>query len=173
MRDNSCRFVGLATLLFVASCAVETGKTPGASKGDCETAQGVVNTHEIIGKWKKVSSSIDPPKSEAEQDFDFDIFIAEPGNVLCMGEVKNKATVPTAVFTANYEHIVAESILDVQYLTNTRYPALANRREDIRYSFGGSCDKTKLTLAYPDGNVEVFEIFSAEAKQGDCQVGEN
>jgi len=150
--------------MWLGGCSADSQEN---AKGVCQTESGSVNTHNLLGKWKKISSNAETPTTEEEREFNYELLVVEPGAAICLGKVVNKA-LAGAVFKGAYTHDVASKIYNVTYSAHIE-SSFEDTSEDVRYSFSGSCSDTKLNLVYPkDGTVEQYELFSTKVEQGDC-----
>lgn len=142
--------------------------------GICQTTDGnVVDTYQIVGKWKKISP-YSPSRTEAELAVNYELLIIEGGVQLntvrapmCLANVVNNG-LSTVPYRALYEHNLTKKMMYVEYTEGEGDGTTA----DIKYSFSGSCADTKLTLSY-GSTTEVYKIYgtSDTVNSGDCTGG--
>ncbi len=139
------------------------------ASGDCTTQDGAsINTHQVIGKWKKISGYSDN-RSQATIALNHDILVVQPAysngvSRACLIPVDNGTPRSTALFKANYEND-----LDDKKVTYTFDSGGGSAPDTVaNYSFAGSCGETRMTLNYANGESEVYEIINQEVTEPVC-----
>ena len=141
------------------------GCTPfgNSSSGVCSSTGD--STYKFSGAWKK-TYGYESPRTPAELENDFHLLMIEPGDRLCEAGISNSVTTG-ANYRALYVNNVNKKIIDVQY-DEDNLPAPEAEVTTIKYSFSGSCGDTQLTLRYPNGAIEKYELFNDTVELNSC-----
>lgn len=175
-------------LLLVMSFAFSSCLPLPTEQGICKTSQGDVNTHNIIGVWKKDPSTAKESKNYSEGIFKL-LYIAQGSNSgsvrgddiddgvevdynssICEKHVSNK--VETRVTKAGlYFHDDGRKRIKTNMIyLDEEEPDPEPREEIFTYRFTGSCNGTKLHLT-KSGKTETYTFFATSPPTNSCDLG--